>query len=43
MRRGRDSNPRYPFEIYKLSRHAPSAARTPLQYKKNTYLIQAAK
>lgn len=27
-RRRRDSNPRYPFEVYTLSRRAPSTART---------------
>ena len=30
MRRGRDSNPRYPLEVYTLSRRAPSTTRTPL-------------
>ena len=29
-RRGRDSNPRYPFEVHSLSRRAPSASRSPL-------------
>jgi hypothetical protein len=33
MRRGRDSNPRYPFEVYTLSRRAPSTTRTPLRKK----------
>ena len=28
--RGRDSNPRYPFEVYTLSRRAPSTTRPPL-------------
>ncbi|MEY2704543.1 MAG: hypothetical protein RL407_605 [Bacteroidota bacterium] len=28
--RGRDSNPRYPFGVYTLSRRAPSTTRTPL-------------
>ena len=28
QRRRRDSNPRYPFEVYTLSRRAPSTART---------------
>src|SRR5688572_19059227 len=31
MRRLRDSNPRYPFEVYTLSRRAPSTTRTSLQ------------
>lgn len=31
-RRERDSNPRYPFEVYTLSRRAPSTTRTPLHY-----------
>lgn len=31
-RRRRDSNPRYPFEVYTLSRRAPSTARTLLLY-----------
>jgi len=30
MQRERDSNPRYPFGVYTLSRRAPSATRTPL-------------
>ena len=30
MQRGRDSNPRYPFEVYTLSRRAPSTTRPPL-------------
>jgi hypothetical protein len=30
-RRETDSNPRYPFEVYTLSRRAPSTTRTPLQ------------
>jgi hypothetical protein len=30
MRRGWDSNPRYPFGVYTLSRRAPSTTRTPL-------------
>lgn len=30
LRRERDSNPRYPFEVYTLSRRAPSTTRTPL-------------
>ena len=30
LRRGRDSNPRYTFGVYTLSRRAPSATRTPL-------------
>ena len=29
-RRGRDSNPRYPFGVHTLSRRAPSTARSPL-------------
>lgn len=29
-RRGRDLNPGYPYEVYSLSRGAPSAARPPL-------------
>ena len=32
LRRERDSNPRYPFEAYTLSRRAPSTTRTSLQY-----------
>ncbi len=32
MQRGRDSNPRYPFEVYTLSRRAPSTTRPPLYY-----------
>ena len=31
-RRRRDSNPRYPFEVYTLSRRAPSTARTLLLF-----------
>ncbi len=31
LQRGRDSNPRYAFGVYTLSRRAPSTARTPLQ------------
>ena len=31
MRRGWDSNPRYPFGVYTLSRRAPSTTRPPLQ------------
>ena len=31
MRRGRDSNPRYPFEVYTLSRRALSTTQTPLR------------
>ena len=31
LRRGRDSNPRYPFEVHAISSRAPSAARSPLQ------------
>src|SRR5690606_29126466 len=31
-RRGRDSNPRYPFGVYALSRRAPSTTRTPLHF-----------
>ena len=31
-RRGRDSNPRYGITVYTLSRRAPSATRTPLQF-----------
>ena len=31
-RRGRDSNPRYPFEVYTLSRRALSTTQTPLRY-----------
>ena len=31
QRRGWDSNPRYPFRVYTLSRRAPSATRPPLQ------------
>ena len=31
-RRGRDSNPRYAINVYTLSRRAPSATRTPLQF-----------
>src|SRR5690606_37425392 len=30
-RRGRDSNPRYAFGVYTLSRRAPSTARPPLR------------
>ena len=30
-RRGRDSNPRYPFEVYTLSRRALSTTQTPLR------------
>ena len=30
-RRGGDSNPRHPFEMYSLSRGAPSATRPPLR------------
>lgn len=30
-RMGWDSNPRYPFEVYTLSRRAPSTARPPIQ------------
>ena len=30
-RRGRDSNPRYPFGVYSLSRGAPSTTRPPLR------------
>ena len=30
MRRLRDSNPRYPLEVYTLSRRAPSTTRTSL-------------
>ncbi len=32
-RRGRDSNPRYPFEVYTLSRRALSTTQTPLRIK----------
>ena len=32
-RRGRDSNPRYPFEVYTLSRRARSATPAPLRAK----------
>ena len=32
MRRLRDSNPRYPLEVYTLSRRAPSTTRTSLQF-----------
>lgn len=31
QRSGRDSNPRYAFNVYSLSRRAPSATRPPLQ------------
>jgi hypothetical protein len=31
LRRGRDSNPRYPFEVYTLSRRALSTTQTPLR------------
>ena len=31
-RRVRDSNPRYPFGVYTLSRRAPSTTRTTLHY-----------
>ena len=34
-RRRRDSNPRYPFEVYSLSRGAPSATRPRLQIRQN--------
>ncbi len=30
MQRGRDSNPRYTFGVYTLSKRAPSTARPPL-------------
>ncbi len=30
MQRGRDSNPRYAFDVYTLSRRAPSTTRPPL-------------
>ncbi len=30
MQRGRDSNPRYAFGVYTLSRRAPSTTRPPL-------------
>src|SRR5712675_2170318 len=32
QRRLRDSNPRYPLEVYTLSRRAPSTTRTSLHY-----------
>lgn len=32
LRRLRDSNPRYPLEVYTLSRRAPSTTRTSLQF-----------
>ena len=32
LRRGRDSNPRYPFEVYTLSRRALSTTQTPLLF-----------
>ena len=35
-RRGRDSNPRYPFEVYTLSRRARSATPAPLRKKTQT-------
>jgi hypothetical protein len=34
LRRLRDSNPRYPLEVYTLSRRAPSTTRTSLHYNK---------
>lgn len=33
LQRGRDSNPRYAFGVYTLSRRAPSTTRPPLYYK----------
>ena len=30
LQRGRDSNPRYAFDVYTLSRRAPSTTRPPL-------------
>ncbi len=38
MRRERDSNPWYPFEVHTLSRRAPSTTRTPLLF----YLTKSA-
>ncbi len=32
MQRGRDSNPRYTFGVYTLSRRAPSTTRPPLYF-----------
>ena len=32
LRRERDSNPRYAFDVYTLSRRAPSTTRTPLLF-----------
>lgn len=40
-RRRRDSNPRYPFEVYTLSRRAPSTARTLLQYSENNAFVRS--
>lgn len=37
VRRERDSNPRYPFEVYTLSRRAPSTTRTPLLFGLQNY------
>ena len=36
LRRGRDSNPRYPLGVYTLSRRAPSTTRPPLQWPTQT-------
>ncbi len=39
MQRGRDSNPRYAFDVYTLSRRAPSTTRPPL-YKKSPKILE---
>ena len=38
-RRGRDSNPRYPFEVYTLSRRALSTTQTSLLFKARKCMI----
>jgi hypothetical protein len=43
-RRLRDSNPRYPLEVYTLSRRAPSTTRTSLLLKAaNVHLVTIAR
>ena len=39
-RRGRDSNPRYAYHVYSLSRGAPSTTRPPLRERKSLIITQ---
>ena len=40
LRRERDSNPRYAFGVYTLSRRASSTTRAPLLFNKKFFLLK---